>query len=283
MEFIEVVNQNQHMQGFTSDAEHKYMFWSFTDSVVKTNMNGTVICQVHCHDYGHLGGMDWHDGKVYVSFMADPSPWTFWGDWSAYYIYVYDDYDLRMIDRIDIKECKEYKKDLTGGFFGIDGIAFGRSPSTGETRMFVAGATVSGEEYAHEMIFEMSPGFDKIEKIHYIPNKNTVYGIQNLDYEEDTGCFWITTYGKSQPYQADETLYRISPSLDRVEAKYKFSTPYGFECLGGGEYYCSLQAGTNGHREGIAYKCDSSLFSAEMSEKESNAFIRDLIAKEKNV
>ena len=275
MEHIEVVNQNQHMQGFTSDAEHKFMFWSFTDSVVKTNMNGTVICQVHCDDYGHLGGMDWHDGKVYVSFMADPSPWTFWGDWSAFYIYVYDDHDLRLLEKIRLDECCEMKKNDVGGFQGIDGIAFGKAPDTGETRMFVAVATNSGEQYAHEMILQIGTD-NKIEKVHYIPNKNTVFGIQNLDYEEDTGCFWITTYGQKYPYQAEETLYRIAPTLDRVEAKYKFSTPYGFECLGGGEYYCSLQSGTNGHREGTAYKCTAELFEKEMSEKESNDYVRSL-------
>lgn len=275
MEHIEVVNQNQHMQGFTSDAEHKFMFWSFTDSVVKTNMNGTVICQVHCDDHGHLGGMDWHDGKVYVSFMADPSPWTFWGDWSAYYIYVYDDHDLRLLEKIKLDECRDMKVNDVGGFQGIDGIAFGKAPDTGETRMFVAVATNSGEQYAHEMILQIGTD-NKIEKVHYIPNKNTVFGIQNLDYEADTGCFWITTYGQKYPYQAEETLYRIAPTLDRVEAKYKFSTPYGFECLGGGEYYCSLQSGTNGHREGIAYKCTAELFEKEMSEKESNEYVRSL-------
>ncbi len=271
MEYIEVCNQNQHMQGFTSDAEHKYMFWSFTDSVVKTNMNGTMICQIHCDDSGHLGGMDWHDGKVYVSFMANPSPWTFWNDWSGFYIFVYDDHDLHLIEKIKLDECMDMKKNDVGGFQGIDGIAFGKAPDTGEERMFVAVATNSGEQYAHEMILQIGPD-NKIEKVHYIPNKNTVFGIQNLDYEADTGCFWITTYGQKYPYQAEETLYRIAPTLDRVEAKYKFSTPYGFECLGNGEYYCSIQSGTNGHRNGVAYKCTSELFDKVMTEEESREF-----------
>jgi hypothetical protein len=56
------------MQGFTSDDKREYLFWSFTDSLVKTNANGTMICQIHVGG-GHFGGLDWHDGKIYVSYM----------------------------------------------------------------------------------------------------------------------------------------------------------------------------------------------------------------------
>ncbi|MBQ0092525.1 MAG: hypothetical protein KBS45_04280 [Clostridiales bacterium] len=44
---VEVLHQNWHMQGFTTDKENGYMYFSFTDSVVKVNMESTMIAQVH--------------------------------------------------------------------------------------------------------------------------------------------------------------------------------------------------------------------------------------------
>ena len=253
MEFVKCVNQDWHMQGFTSDDKHEFMYWSFTNSLVKTRINGTVICQVHCYDHGHLGGLDYHDGKIYVSFMADPSPYTFWGDWSAFYVYVYDAFDLKLLDRIEIPECKQYKKDLMGGFRGIDGIAFGKAPGTDVTRMFVAVAVETGAQYDRQYILQLDEN-NKVEKIHSVKTGNTIFGIQNLDYEEDTGCFWITTYAKSQKDDPQDVLFCINPELTEVVESFEYTTPYGFECLGNGEYYCSIQEGKNGARSGLAYK-----------------------------
>ena len=47
MQFVEVVNQNQHLQGFSNG--NGFMYWSFTDSLVKTTLSGTVNCQVEIH------------------------------------------------------------------------------------------------------------------------------------------------------------------------------------------------------------------------------------------
>ena len=52
MEFVEALNQYQHMQGVTSGNGH--MFWSFTDTLIKTTMNSIVKCQVYGGG-GHLG------------------------------------------------------------------------------------------------------------------------------------------------------------------------------------------------------------------------------------
>lgn len=71
MEYIRVVNQNWHMQGFSSGGGH--MYFSFTDSLVKTTLSGIVRAQVQIRG-GHLGDIDWHDGDIYASFLAEPLP-----------------------------------------------------------------------------------------------------------------------------------------------------------------------------------------------------------------
>ena len=258
MEFVECTHQNCHMQGFTSDAKHEFMFWSFTDSLVKTNMNGTMICQVHVTG-GHLGGLDWHDGKVYVSYMEFHVPWTYFEDWQGFRIYVFDDRDLRLLKIIDIPECIEMKKNKTDGFQGIDGVAWGRVPGREDVRLLTAVALETGEAYSHQMFLEIDEESGHIENIYKIPAGNKVYGIQNLDYEEDTGCYWFTTYDGSQPYMEPETLYCVDPDMHTVRARYRISTPYGFEALGDGQYFLSLIAGKNGNQSGIAYRADRSL------------------------
>lgn len=280
MEFVKCVNQDWHMQGFTSDDKHEFMYWSFTNSVVKTTINGTVICQTRCYDHGHLGGMDYHDGKVYISFMADPSPWTYWGDWSAFYVYVYDAFDLKLLEKIEIPECKQYKKENMGGFRGIDGIAFGKAPGTNDIRMFVAVAVEAGAEYDKQYILQLDENY-KVEKVHSIKTGNTIFGIQNLDYEADTGCFWITTYAKSQKTDPQDTLFCFNPELTEIVESYEYTTPYGFECLGNGEYYCSLQDGKNGSRSGVAYKVNKDFIKSNkiLNDKILNPYIYSLLDK----
>ena len=255
MEFIECTHQNCHMQGFTSDGSREYMYWSFTDSLVKTNKNGTMICQIHVNG-GHFGGLDWHDGKIYVSFMRYPHPWTYFTDWQSFQVYVYEDENLNLLKIIDISECVEMKKKKTDGFQGIDGVAFGRTPGSDEDRMLVAVALETGEEYGNQMFLEVDENTGRIDKVYKIPAGNKVFGIQNLDYEADTGCFWFTTYDAGEPYMEKETLYCVDPDMRTVRARYSISTPYGFEARGNGEYYLSLQGGVNGQRSGIAYRAD---------------------------
>lgn len=272
MEYIEVLKQNYHMQGFTSGGG--FMYWSFTDSLVKTAMAGTMKCQVEIHG-GHLGDCDYHDGRIYASYLGNALPGHEWNDWTSFKIYVFDANDLRTLKIINLDICDEYKRisalpEDTRGFQAVDGVAIAPDRVTGEPKMFVACALNNGERFDNQIILQFT--LDGVYETEYhIPTGNTIFGIQNLDYDATTGEFWFTTYGKAEPYQAEETLFCVTPDIKSVSRKYKFSTPYGFECIGNGEYYCSLQAGKNGDRSGIAYRTDESLFSSNKSESEIRA------------
>ncbi len=271
---MEVLHQHCHMQGFTVDKENQRVYWSFTNSVVKTNFDSMMIAQCHVSG-GHLGDIAYYDGKLYSSFMGNALPGHAWDDWTAFRIHIYDANDLRLLDSIEIPLCYDMHA-LQGkpgdpyGFSGIDGITFGKDEN-GETKMFIACALINGEQYDHQMILQMSMD-GQYEKTHRFPTGNTVYGIQTLDYDWDTESFWFTTYGASQPYQAKETLYHVSLK-DGIIARYPYSSPYGLACLGGGKFLASLHIGKNGNCQGHAYECTEELFHNKKSEFEIKDFI----------
>ncbi len=278
MEHIEVLHQNYHLQGFSSGGG--FMYWSFTDSLVKTTLSGTVKCQVEIHG-GHLGDCDYYNGKIYASYLGNALPGHAWEDWTGFKIYVFDADDLRILDIINLDICDEYKKitcspEDTRGFQGIDGVAFAPDPASGEIKMFVACALYTGEKYASQILLQFSPE-GKYETEYHIPTGNTVYGIQNLDYDADHNEFWFSTYAPSEPYQPKELLYCVSGDLCEIKRKYRFSSPYGFECLGKEGFYASIQFGENGNRGGIAYRCNEEFFKTPKDETEARIFVFDQI------
>ena len=57
-----------HCQGIAVDPQKGFLYYSFTDKLVKCDMNGEVIGTVD-HIIGHLGCIDFNDadGKIYAS------------------------------------------------------------------------------------------------------------------------------------------------------------------------------------------------------------------------
>ena len=53
----------QHMQGFAVDLENSHMYWSFTTSLVKTDLEGTKIKEISLPS-GHLGDLAFYDGYI---------------------------------------------------------------------------------------------------------------------------------------------------------------------------------------------------------------------------
>ena len=124
MTYIEVVHQNLHLQGFAKGGN--FMYWSFTDTLVKTTLTGTVKCQCEMRD-GHLGDCDYYDGKIYASMLGKPAPGRPWNDWSSFYVYVFDADDLHLLKKIRLEICEQYweqrgTEDDTRGFNGVDGV-----------------------------------------------------------------------------------------------------------------------------------------------------------------
>ncbi|MBC7630789.1 hypothetical protein [Aeromicrobium sp.] len=140
-----------HLQGAAVDTRRGEIYWSFTQQLVRTNMEGTVLGTVGGLA-GHLGDLDLNpqDGRVYGSLEYKAQ--------KAFYIAIFDP---RKIDRIGMdaeqdgvmttvhlsEVVDDFTADMDGngvfdgdtattadhryGSSGIDGVAFG--PSFGRT------------------------------------------------------------------------------------------------------------------------------------------------------
>jgi hypothetical protein len=134
-----------HVQGVAIDRDHGFMYWSFTQMLVKTDLAGNVLGTVTGLT-GHLGDLDLNekDGRVYGSLEYKAA--------EAFYIAIFD---VEKIDRIGMdaeadgvmtavhldEVVEDFTADMDGngvfdgdtantadhryGSSGIDGVAFG--------------------------------------------------------------------------------------------------------------------------------------------------------------
>ncbi len=261
MNIIETQHQNLHLQGFARGGS--YLYWSFTDSLVKTTLMGTVKCQVEIRT-GHLGDCDWYDGKIYATLLGKPLPGHRWDDWTAFDVYVFNDDDLTLEKVLPLTVCYDYwavsgSSADTRGFSGVDGITVAPDPESGEPKLFIACALRDDDRFSDQIILQYT--LNGVYETEYrIPTGNTVFGIQNLDYDCENGVFWFTTYEPKRNSQPPERLFCVSGDLKRILRKYPFSSPYGIECMGSEGFLCSVQFGVNGNRGGIAYPCTEEFF-----------------------
>lgn len=157
-----------HCQGIAIDTSRKYMYFSFTTALIKTDLAGNAIGSV-TGLLGHLGCIDFNDedGRVYGSLeykndsigqgilrRAGVNTEIL----TAFYIAIFD---VDRIDRMEMDACtdgvmtavylKEVVDDYTAqvkhqgktvahryGCSGIDGMTFGCVPGTDTRRLFVA-------------------------------------------------------------------------------------------------------------------------------------------------
>jgi hypothetical protein len=260
MRFAEVMHQNYHMQGFTTDGEAVY--WSFTDSLVKTNLSSTVLGQVPVKT-GHLGDITYYNGRIYGTVMGNNLRGKPWGEWTGFYVNVYDSGSLSLIDVLRLDDCYFMYEERTDGFRGIDGITV-LPLEDGETHLMIACSTWSEERYDRQIILEYTLDGRLVDK-HFVKTGNTMFGIQNLSRDSETGEYWFSTYGAEIDFQRRMTLYRVSADFELL-GEYDFFTAYGFEPLGGGRFLASLEAGVNGNRRGYAYEVTEE-FIEKISEK----------------
>ncbi|WP_255308301.1 hypothetical protein [Streptomyces marincola] len=168
-----------HVQGVTVDHEHGWVYWSFTQMLVKTDLEGNVLGTVEGLT-GHLGDIDLNprDGRVYGSLEYKAE--------EAFYIAIFDG---AAVDRVGLdaetdgvmtavhldEVVEDFTADMDGdgvfdgdtadtadhryGCSGIDGVSFG--PSFGRTggplRLMVAYGVYSNTERTdndHQVILE---------------------------------------------------------------------------------------------------------------------------------
>ncbi len=245
------------------------MYWSFTDSLVKTNMDNTMIAQVPVLG-GHMGDISYHKGKLYASVMGNSMKGKPWGVWTSFFVYVFDAESLSLLKTLRLDPCYDMYKHpaQSGGFNGVDGITV-VDGEDGKPTIWVACALFSEERYKKQILLNFDLNGELLETRKFTTG-NTIFGIQNLDYDKDTGYFWFSTYSQKYSYQSDDTLFCVNAESEQIISAHKFHSPYGLQCLGNGKLLVSIQSGVNGNRSGYAYETDiSSLQNGPKTEEEA--------------
>ncbi|GAA2669021.1 hypothetical protein GCM10010400_32530 [Streptomyces aculeolatus] len=127
-----------HVQGVTVDTERGYVYWSFTQMLVKTDLEGNVVGTVEGLT-GHLGDIDLNnrDGRVYGSLEYKAE--------EAFYIAIFD---VDKIDRVGMDaetdgvmtavHLEEVVEDFTADMNG-DGVFDGDTANTPDHRYGCSG------------------------------------------------------------------------------------------------------------------------------------------------
>ncbi len=238
-----------HVQGIAIDPAREYLYFSFTDRLVKTDLDGNIIGSVEKFK-GHLGDLDYNpeDGRVYGSLYIQSQ--------ANFYIAIFD---ADRIDRVGIDATRtdlmtavvlpevgdDYRAKSGGldhryGTYGIDGVAFG--PAFGETDntnacLTVAYAIYRGDDRAdndHQILLQ----FDWRELLEhekpyrpdghdddgptadtrcFVYTGNTTYGVQSLEYDAATGYWLMAAYAGHKSNFLNFSFFAVDGSIPPTE------------------------------------------------------------------
>ncbi len=237
-----------HMQGATTDDEKNFMYMSFNDRLIKVDMhNGEIVASMTGLLGGHLGDITYYNGKVYGSLELK----------TVNQVYVVE-IDVSQLTEMNmsyktpglmtamyIYEHENNIKDDIFGARGIDGITFGRLPGDKSGKMYLIVACGLGtDEICVRNNYQILMAYDpadfkgasisiygnlhkigpKISKKFYVYTGYTWYGVQNLEYDADTGDYWICCYPGEKEGFPDYTVFVVNGNV--APKKKKLSVEY---------------------------------------------------------
>jgi len=184
-----------HLQGVAGDGQ-SCLFWSFTTELVKTDLQGNVLCSVKVPF--HHGDLCFEDNKVYVAysdFFNKPG--------ADSKLYVYDGKDLSLLF---VEELPE----VTFGAGGMD---------RHKGHLFVIGGLPHEKEQNY--VYEYDEEFRHV-KTHIVESGHTHLGIQTACHHQGQWWFGCYTMNKKKGLiRTDEFfevlgIYDVSPSIGLV-------------------------------------------------------------------
>jgi hypothetical protein len=206
-----------HLQGICVDK--KAIYWSFTTTLVKTDLNGKV--QLTIPVANHHGDLCFHNGKLYVAVnlgkFNDPDGHA--DSW----VYVYDAATLRELARHEIQQV----------CYGAGGIG------VRDDRFFVVGGLPDGID--ENYVYEYDDQFNFIKR-HVIKSGHTHLGIQTATFANNR--WWFGCYGEPK------ILIVTDPEF-RMLGRYEFDCSLGIVGLPDGRLLvadgrCQGEAGCTG-------------------------------------
>ena len=189
-----------HLQGVCTD--EKAIFWSFTTTLVKTDMEGTLLKKIPVTN--HHGDLCFHDDKLYVAVnlgkFNDPE-----GNADSW-IYIYDAKSLKELARHETQEV----------FHGAGGIGY-RSG-----HFFVVGGLPDAVD--ENYVYEYDDKF-KFLKRHVIKSGHTHLGIQTATFAHDR--WWFGCYG-------DPKILLVTDADFQMKGRFEIDCSLGIEGVTGG-------------------------------------------------
>ena len=194
----EIVCEGQyrhHLQGITGNQKDT-LYWSFTTTLVKTDLDGKVLAQVD-GPY-HLGDLCLAGDRVYVAWSN-----KFNQPGADSKVYIYDADDLTLLD---IKPVPEVTYGA-GGMEHRDG------------RFYIIGGLP--RDYEENYVYEYDADFNHIET-HVIPSGHTNLGIQTVCFHDDHWWFGCYTVERKKGLLKTDTefnlvgIYDVSPAIGLV-------------------------------------------------------------------
>ncbi len=206
-----------HLQGICADEEAIY--WCFTTTLVKSDLNGKRIKQVPVAS--HHGDLCIQNGKLYIAVnlgkFNDPQ-----GNADSW-VYVYNSGDLSFVSKHELKEV----------FHGAGGIGIRNG------HFFIVGGLPAGFE--ENYVYEYDAKFSFLKK-HIVSSGHTDRGIQTATFAK--GRWWFGCYG-------DPRILLVTDADFKMKGRYEFDCSLGIVGLPDGRFLsargkCGQDQGCNG-------------------------------------
>lgn len=299
---IYIEGNNFHVQGIAVDVKRGCAYFSFTTSLVKTNLKGEIIGSVDGF-LGHLGCLDINpdDGRIYASleYKNDKigkgilkglgNELKTGENENSFYIAIFDGEKItrpamnaeenNVLSTVYLKEVvDDYNAMVMNsgkqvqhryGCSGIDGIAFGPQFGQKQGKGFlnltygVYGDT-SRTDNDYQVILQYDvkslkqyerplsqshfdwTGPDKPLNKYFLYTGNTTYGIQNLEYDANTGYWLAAVYPGKKSAFPNYSLFAINGAQSPV-----LQTLKGFDSTEEGKVLQLAKAGMHDEKSGI--------------------------------
>ncbi|MET2718609.1 hypothetical protein ABXV03_23030 [Streptomyces harbinensis] len=214
-----------HLQGVALDREKRYMYWSFTQMLVKTDLRGKVVGTVEGLT-GHLGDLDLNprDGRVYGSLEYKAE--------EAFYIAIFDGDRINRVGMNAERDgvmttvyLPEVVEDFTADMDG-DGHFDGDTPDTADHRYGCSG--IDGVAFGPAFGKRAGQGKDTLK---------VAYGIYSNTERTDNDHQVILEYDVTSWRRYERPLSQTAPhhsGPSRVDGKffaYTGNTRYGVQNL----------------------------------------------------
>ena len=213
----------EHLQGVTTDGNA--LFWSFTDTLVKTDFQGSVKQKVVVDD--HHGDLCFIDGKIYVAVNLGEfnKPAGKADSW----VYVYDAMNLALLHKHPVPEVVH----------GAGGIAVKNGT------FYVVGGLP--HEVNENYVYAYTPDFT-FKQRYVILSGHTHLGIQTVDFID--GAWYFGCYGDPR------ILIKTDPEFNLI-GKWDFDAAYGITSLPDGPIIVARGIKKKGLNGGKIFKAKS--------------------------